>query len=631
VTLASLAGQLVNGLASASALFLLSAGLSLIFGVTRVVNFAHGSFYMLGAYGAYAVFSTGVLGPGTFWLSVGVAALVAAALGALAERTLLRRLYAAPEMLQLTATFALVLVIRDVLLAIFGAEDQLGPRVPGLSGVITLGSVTLPQYDVLVIVMGPLVLVALTLLVQRTRFGMLLRAATENRQVAAGLGINEAALFTTVFALGTGLAAFAGALQWPREPANLGMDLPAVADAFVVTVIGGLGSLPGAFIAALLIAEVKALCIGLGTVDIGGISLAMPKLTLVAEFIVMAVVLALRPQGLLGRATTVAATTTVPEQRTLVVRPGRRAAWLAAFVVLALAALAFAPDEYWVVLATDILVATLFAASLQWLLGTGGMTSFGHAAYFGIGAYAAALVAQHGASLPLALLAAPVVATCAALIFGWFCVRRSGVYLAMLTLAFAQIAWSVVYQADTLTGGSNGLFGIWPPEYLSSRPRYFLFTLVVVTVAWVALRRLTDGRFGYALRATRDSALRAAASGLNVRVIQWQGFIVAGAFAGLAGGLYTFSKGSISPDALAIPRSVDALVMVLLGGVNTWFGPLAGAGAFTWLQDTLARSFPYWRAVLGVFILALVLLFPQGIGGAWQRLQLRLHMRVAPR
>jgi branched-chain amino acid transport system permease protein len=628
VTLEALAAQLVNGFASASSLFLLAAGLSLIFGVTRVVNFAHGSFYMLGAYIAYAVFSTGALGPATFWLAVVAATLLAAAVGAMAERTLLRRLYAAPEMLQLTATFALVLIIGDVLLAIFGAEDRLGPRVPGLAGSITLGSLILPQYDLLVMAAGPLVLLVLTVLLQRTRFGVLLRAATENRQIAAGLGINEAALFTAVFALGTGLAAFAGALQWPREPANLAMDLPAVADAFVVTVIGGLGSLPGAFMAALLIAEVKALCTGLGSIDIGGITLAMPKLTLVAEFVVMAMVLALKPQGLMGTAATATASTNLPEQRALVVAPGRHAAWFAAALVIAFAALALAPDEYWRVLATDVLVATLFAASLQWLLGTGGMTSFGHAAYFGIGAYAAALAAQHGMAFPLALFAAPVVAACAAVLFGWFCVRRSGVYLAMLTLAFAQIAWAVVYQADALTGGSNGLYGVWPPDYLAGRTRYFLFALTVVSVAWFALRRLTDGRFGYALRATRDSELRAAASGLDVRLIQWQGFVAAGAFAGLAGGLYAFSKGSISPEALAIPKSIDALVMVLLGGLNAWFGPLAGAAAFTWLQDTLARSFIYWRAALGLLILVLVLLFPQGIGGAWRRLRLRLWMRA---
>ncbi len=621
MTLAALAAQLVNGLASASALFLLAAGLTLIFGVTRIVNFAHGSLYMVGAYAAWALVER--LGAAGFWIAVLGAALLGALLGAVAERGVLRRLYDAPEMLQLTATFAFVLITRDVLLALFGAEDRLGPRVPGLAGTLTLGSITLPQYDAVLVVAGPLVLVALTWLVHRTRFGLYVRAAAENRVVAGALGLDEAKLFTIVFALGAGLAALAGALQLPREPANLAMDLPAVADAFVVTVIGGLGSIPGAFVAALLIAEVKALCIGLGTQTIAGVTFAFPQLTLVAEFVVMAVVLTVRPQGLFGREAATTATTTLAEQRALVVRGGR-ATRIAALVIAALVVAGpLLADEYVRVLATDILVATLFAASLQWLLGTGGLTSFGHAAYFGVGAYAAALGVRHGWPFAAALAAAPLAALAWAAVCGAFAVRSRGVYLAMLTLAFAQITWAAAFQWDSVTGGSNGLFGVWPPEWLADRTHYFLFAAVVVGLAWWALRALTAGAFGYAVRATRDSPLRAAASGIAVRRTQWLAFVAAGGFAGLAGALYTFAKGSIGPDALAIPRSVDAIVMVLLGGLASWFGPLVGAGLFTWLQDSLARSFDYWRAGLGALILVLVLVLPGGLGGAWQWLRAR--------
>ena len=147
--------------------------------------------------------------------------------------------------------------------------------------------------------------------------------------------------------------------------------------------------------------------------------------------------------------------------------------------------------------------------------------------------------------------------------------------------------------------------------------------LVVVTLALVSLYALARSPFGRALRAVRDSPVRAAALGIDVRGLQWRGFALAGAFAGLAGGLFAFSKGSISPESLAIPRSVDALVMVLLGGLNAPFGPLAGATVFTWLQDTLARTTEYWRALVGVGILALVLLFPQGLGGALARVTRR--------
>jgi branched-chain amino acid transport system permease protein len=466
------------------------------------------------------------------------------------------------------------------------------------------------------------VLVALTWLVTRTRFGVLIRAASENRTLAAALGVRQALLFSAVFALGAGLAGLAGALQLPREPANLNMDLAVVAEAFVVTVVGGLGSIPGAFLAALIIGLVKAVCIGLGTVEIAGVAVAFPRLTLVAEFVVMAIVLAVRPHGLLGVPPPVLATTPLAEQREHVRLPGRRAAIVAAVIFGALALLPLGSDDYLLVLATDVLVATLFAASLQFIMGPGGMTSFGHAAYFGVGAYAAALAFKHGWPMLASLALAPLAALVAALFLGLFAVRLAGVYLAMLTLAFAQIVWSVAFQWDAVTGGSNGLVGIWPPEWLGGRERFYLFGLVVLAAALLLLARIAHSPFGFSLRAVRDSSLRAAAVGIDVRAIQWRAFALAGAFAGLAGGLYAFSKGSISPDTLAIPRSVDALVVVLLGGLNALAGPLLGAAAFTWMQDELSRATDYWRAATGAVILLIVLAFPQGIGGALVRLRL---------
>jgi branched-chain amino acid transport system permease protein len=624
VSLPSFLLQLLNGLSSASALFLVAAGLTLIFGVTRIVNFAHGSLYMVGAYGAFGIgaWLAEHVGRGgsAFWGGVLAAALLVAVLGALIEILLLKRLYAAPELLQLTATFAVVLIVRDAVLAVWGAEDLLGPRAPGLDGVVSLLGRPVPEYDLFLIVLGPVVLVALTWLVTRTRFGVLIRAAAENRTLAAALGINQALLFTAVFALGAFLAGLAGALQLPREPANLNMDLSIIADAFVVTVVGGLGSIPGAFVAAMLIGLSKALCIALGTVDIGITTIAFPKLTLVAEFVVMAIVLAVKPQGLFGQPPVPAATTALPEHRELVTPLRRREVAIAAVVFAALLALPWLRDEYTLVLATDILIAALFAASLRFLLGTGGMTSFGHAAYFGVGAYAAALAVKAGLPMLVALGIAPVAALAVALLFGWFCVRLSGVYLAMLTLAFAQILWSIAFQWDAVTGGSNGLIGVWPAPWLAGRTAFYFFCLMIVAVALGLLVFLRQTPFGYALRGVRDSPLRAAATGIDVRRTQWEGFAIAGLFAGLAGGLFAFSKGSISPESLAIPRSVDGLVMVLLGGLNALFGPLLGAAAFTWLADMLARATEYWRAALGILILVLVLGFPMGIGGAVARL-----------
>ena len=611
--------QLLNGLASGSTLFLVAVGLSLVFGVMRIVNFAHGSLYVLGLYVAYSSVEqlSGHIG---FWPALLLAPLAVALLGAVIEILLLRRIYQAPELLQLLATFALVLVIRDAALWLWGAEDLLGPRAPGLSGAVNILGRRFPAYDLFLIAVGPVVLLALVLLLRRTRWGTLVRAATQDREMLSALGVRQAWLFTAVFVLGSLLAGLAGALQLPREPANLELDLPMVATAFVIVVVGGMGSLTGAFVAALLIAELKAVCIWLGVVQIGPLAIAFPKLTLMAEFLVMAVVLIWRPWGLMGRPQ---AAVRGPPQPGLV-EGGRWGAWGWWLVLALLAALPLlaGAQSYAVVLLTDIAIAALFAASLQAIVGPGGLHSFGHAAYFGLGAYGAALLV-HAAGLPFAaaLVLAPMVAAAGALVYGWFCMRLSGIYLAMLTLAFAQITWAVVFQWDAFTGGSNGITGVWPPTWLTEGARFYWLVLLLCAAAIYGLRRLLHAPFGWALRAARDSVPRAETMGLPTRRVQWAAFTVAGLAAGLAGALFAFSKGGAAPDVLSVGQSVDALVMVLFGGVHALAGPVVGAAAFTWLHDTVARAMPYWRAVLGAVVLLLILAFPEGISGFAQRAQ----------
>jgi len=624
MTLSSLLVQAINGLAEASALFLAAAGLSLIFGVTRIVNFAHGSLYMLGLYlavwlvGHWGDFATG------FWAALLCAALLVAALGGLIEVLLLRRVYRAPEMFQLLATFALVLILNDAAMWLWGPEDLLGPMAPGLEGALRLFGRFVPTYDLLLIALGPVVLVALWWMLARTHWGALIRAATQDREMLGALGVNQAWLFTSVFALGAFLAGLGGALQLPRQPASLALDLSIISDVFVVVVVGGLGSMSGTYLAALLIAQLKALCIALGVVEVLGVQIAFPKLTLVVEFLCMAVVLVFRPWGLRGKA--LAAQRQPLAAVSLLQPPGARArlAWLVLLTVLLLlpALVAWMPYlSYAPVLAQDVLIAALFAASLAFLMGTGGMVSFGHAAYFGLGAYVAALSFKLlGWPMLVALVAAPVLTLAAALVFGWFCVRLSGVYLAMLTLAFAQIVWAVAFQWDALTGGSNGVIGIWPPAWLAGTP-YFYGVLGLTVGMIVLLRRAVFSPFGYLLRASRDSALRAQACGVAVQRVQWAAFTLAGVAAGVAGALFVFAKGGVSPEAMAISRSVDALVMVLLGGVQALSGPLAGAAGFTLLQDWLIGATQYWRALLGGVMLVLVLGFPAGLAGVAARVQ----------
>jgi len=338
---------------------------------------------------------------------------------------------------------------------------------------------------------------------------------------------------------------------------------------------------------------------------------------LVAEFLVMAIVLIARPYGLLGRPQGVVRSIADPEEP---IRPaGAALKTLAVATLAALLALPFLAQgsPYLMVLGIDVLIAVLFATSLHFIMGPGGMHSFGHAAYFGLGAYGAALLVKWlAAPMGLALAAAPVAACLGALLFGWFAVRLSGVYLAMLTLAFAQIVWALVFQWEFLTGGSNGVIGVWPPPPFDHASVFFVMTLLLAVAGVLLLRRLLFAPFGYAMRAGRDSPLRAEAIGIDVKRVHWLAFAVAGAVCGVAGGIFAFAKGSISPETIGVTRSIDGLVMVLLGGIQTLTGPIVGAAVFATLQDTVMRQTEYWRALLGFIILVLVLAFPSGIAGA---------------
>ena len=612
--------QALNGLSTASGLFFIAVGLSLIFGVTRIINIAHGSLYMLGTYIAYS-FATHIGGVLGFWGGILATAILVGCIGAAIEILLLRRIYRAPELFQLLATFALVLVINDATLWLWGPEDLLGPRAPGLRGAIEVFGRQLPTYDLFLIFIGPLVLLILHFALARTRFGRLVRAATQDREMVGALGVNQSILFTSVFALGAALAGLGGALQVAREPANLATDLVAIGDAFVVVVVGGMGSITGAYLAAVIIAQVKALCIGIGVVDLGFATVNFSKFTLVAEFLVMAVVLIARPYGLLGRAQGMVRSIAEPEEPIRPATPMLKALGAVVLTLLLFLPLLAQASPYLLILGIDVLIAVIFATSLHFIMGPGGMHSFGHAAYFGLGAYGAALLVKWlAAPMGVALAMAPLVALAGALLFGWFAVRLSGVYLAMLTLAFAQIVWAAVFQWEGFTGGSNGVIGVWPPPPFDKAWVYFLLTLVLAVIGVLLLRRFLFAPFGYAMRAGRDSPLRAEAIGIDVKRVHWLGFAIAGGVCGVAGGLFAFAKGSISPETIHVGRSIDGLVMVLLGGIQTLTGPIVGASVFATLQDTVMRQTEYWRALLGAIILLLVLAFPQGIVGAFASL-----------
>ena len=606
--------QLLTGLANAGALFMVASGLSLIFGVTRIVNFAHGSFYMIGAYVGYTLMQVlpGAVG---FWGAILLAGLAVGLLGMIVEMLVLRPVYRAPELFQLVATFGVILVIQDLALMIWGPEDLLGPRAPGLRGVVFILGEPIPKYDIALLVITPFVALGLWYLITKTRLGILVRAATQDREMVGALGVNQAWLFTGVFALGTALAGLGGALQLPKGGADLMMDFNILTAVFVVVVIGGMGSLPGAYLAAVIIS----------VLNVFGVTY-LPQSTLVLMFVVMVLVLMIRPYGLFGREEVAGEHGQVGEPERPIKPAGLQVRLLVAAGVAALAALPLYGSSFSQVLATDILIFCLFAASLHFLLGLGGLVSFGHAAYFGGGAYVAALMVTHAQSpMELAFVLAPIGAGLAALLIGWVCLRLTGVYFAMLTLAFAQLIWSLVFQWGDVTGGDDGLVNIWPADWLNDTTIFFYFALILSVGGMLALRHVAHSPFGYALRAARDSARQAEATGINTKRVQLLAFGFAGMIAGLAGGLFVFSKGSVFPNELEIARSFDALIVVFLGGVKTLGGGLVGGAFFKGVEEVLVR-FEYWRLALGLLIIGVVILAPDGIVGSLRKAGERLGL-----
>ena len=607
--------QLLGGLSYATTLFLMAAGLTLIFGVTRIVNFAHGSFFMLGAlFTAHWVTNWfpawGESAP-LYLLAILSGAVCAGIFGAVAEFLLLRRMTDAPELYQLVATFGLTLAMHDAMQWSFGVDEVFAPRFPGLKGSIAVGDDFFPTYQLAMIVLGPLVWLGLHLLLKHSLFGRRLRAATQDRHMLAALGVNPKPLMLGAVVLGCALAGLGGALQLPKEPATLQMDMAVIVETFVVVVMGGLGSIGGAFVAALLIGLVHAF----------GISV-FPQATLVLVFLTMAVVLVFRPQGLFGLPVSSADAPREAAQKFggLALGPVVTSVGVAVFVLLACAGWLGGP--YWQTLVLDAMILMIFGISLQAMMALGGLVSFGHAAFFALGAYGAALSnTLWGASLPLALATGCAAALLVASVFGAAVLKSSGVYLAMLSLALAQVIWAGASQWVDLTGGDNGLIGLT----LVTEDGKALFYLLLAGLALLSvfvLKRLAQSVMGAALQGLRDAPMRAAASGLPTGWIKYRIFVESAVLAGLAGGLFAAHKGAVFPSVASVSTSVDALLVVLLGGVHQLWGAVVGSAVLGYSSAELGRGVTYWRGLLGVFIMLIMVTAPMGLLSLFARLRL---------
>ena len=290
----------------------------------------------------------------------------------------------------------------------------------------------------------------------------------------------------------------------------------------------------------------------------------------------------------------------------------------------ALLALPLAISDFWIFIAIEVLAFALYAVSFNVLLGYGGMLSFGHAAFFGVGGYAAAILMKKAGLPPgVAFAALPLVAMVAAaavaVVGGYFSVRRSGIYFAMLTFAFQMLLYAVALKATGLTGGDDGMTGLKPPGLLAQPLAYYYFALALVAPALYVLFRLVSSPFGYALRALRGNPRRLQYSGVDVRAHQLAAFVITGAFAGLAGGIFALSSGNVFPGWLNWTASATPIVMAVLGGVHSFLGPALGAAVYVVLEVLISGKTEYWPLAMGIIILILVLLMPEGLTGLARR------------
>jgi len=308
-------------------------------------------------------------------------------------------------------------------------------------------------------------------------------------------------------------------------------------------------------------------------------------------------------------------------------RAGWQVPWTLIVFLMALS-LPWIGSRYDTFLGTQIAIYSLFALSLNLLLGTTGLVSFGHAAYFGIGSYACGILMKIVA-VPfwLAFPAAGLIAALFAAGFGFFCVRLTKIYFAMLTLAFSQIVWAICFKWNDLTGGDQGLPDVPFPDlgWMAALPgfdhmriaeQFYVLALVLVALSVAALRRLTGSPFGRVLTTIRENPERAAFIGVNVRLYELAAFTIAGGFAGLSGALFGIFNRGVFADFVFWSKSADVMIMTILGGMHHFWGPAVGALVLTLLNQQITAYTEFWPFVLGTILIVLLFVFPGGILGA---------------
>lgn len=605
ISISSLLSQLMLGLVNGAFYAVLSLGLSIIFGVLNVINFTHGAQYMMGAFVAWLLLT--VLGIG-YWPALLLAPLLVGLFGVAMERLLIRHTYKLDHLYGLLLTVGLATVIEGTFLNLYGAAGQPYPAPPQLRGAVDLGIMFLPVYRGWVIVAAVLICAATWFLIERTRLGSYLRAATENPELVRAFGVRVPVMIAAVYGFGVALAAFAGVLGAPIFQVSPFMGSNLIIVVFAVVVIGGMGSIAGSIVTGF----------GIGLVE-GLTKYFWPEAANTAVFVMMTLVLMLRPMGLFGKTVILhgqtAATGQIGHKPTLGVVPSHALA-VGAIVLAVLVA----PMVGYPVIIMHIMCFALFAMAINLLLGFAGLVSFGHAMFFGMAGYITAhAVKVWGVQPEIGIILGTGVAALIGLVTGAIAIRRQSIYFAMITLAFSQMIYFFCLQAP-FTGGEDGIQGV---------PRGMLFGVIdlnvtmnmylLVAAAFLGglfcTYRILHSPFGHVLRAIRDNEPRALSLGYDAQRYKLMAFVLSASIAGLAGSLKALVFQIASLTDVSNLVSGEVLFMALIGGTGTIFGPVVGAILVIGMQHYLSWLGSWVLVVQGAIFVLFVILFRQGIVG----------------
>jgi branched-chain amino acid transport system permease protein len=620
-----------NGVTLAGLYFLVASGFTLVFGVMRNVNLAHGSLYLLGAYIGYEVAQR----TGIWLLGVGAGSAAIAVVGLLMQVFIFRRLEG-DELRQTLVTLGISIVAADLMLAIWtGITYQIGipswldgaVKLPIITTVRSNGTavmMTYPFYRLVVLAVAIVIGVGLWLMINRTRIGTMIRAGVDDRSMLSASGINVHMVFAIVFAVGAGLAGFAGVVGGSALSIAPGEDVRYLLASLVVVIVGGMGSITGAAIGALLVGLAEQ--IGL---------VYLPTYGIVLTFIIMVVTLAFRPQGIMGRALPSGAPILALDQPNKAVVASARLGPL--HIALATALIlypAIASEFFLTQIGAYSLIWGLLALSMMLLAGYGGMVCLAQITTAGVAAYTVAIFGTNNMNIygfgwpwwvlvPFAVLLAATVSA----IIGAISVRTEGIYTIMITLAIAAAFFYFAQQNYGLFNGHSGYAGIptphfWGINWRDPLPFYYL-CLFVASAAYAAVLYCSRSTFGLALQAIRDNGRRMRAVGFDITAHKVVAYFYSGIIAGLAGVLLVWFNGRVSPGTVGVFQAVNVLVIAVIGGLRHPIGPFLGA-VFVVLIQTFAIDIvgaERYNTLIGLVFLAIVFVSPDGLLGLWGRIK----------